>query len=111
MDHALRQLREDVWSARGLTAVAGGGLDIAAGEQTVRWRFAAEPRRAFPAGGVLVRRVDGSAEATQRFEVPHPIEVDAIRKHGVTVSIDGKALWLVRAAGWVKATGVRDAAE
>lgn len=77
MEFALRQLRQDTWSASGLELMGEDAVTFEFAEgYRVAWSFAAEPSERFPARGWLRReRLESAVGETrggvvQRYEVP-----------------------------------------
>ncbi|MEM9882697.1 MAG: type II secretion system protein [Planctomycetota bacterium] len=78
--HAVRDLRRDVWSASAIEVDADGTLrlQLRPGD-AAQWAYAADPSTRFPGRGWLTRSFTTTSEEpvmpglAQRYEVPQPI--------------------------------------
>ena len=106
MEFALRQLRQDVWTAStgsvssaelneiGLDRLELGFED---GER-IAWWFEADPSSRFPGRGWMHRAVlagEDAGEPAMRYEVPHAITpASTLTGGGLQVEVDDRVLWL-----------------
>ena len=99
MDHALRQLRDDVWHAAELESSDQSMLSLTDGRgRLIHWTFNPEPSTRWPERGFVIRESeDGSA----RYETPVAVAWGSAQPHGVEARVGGQSLWLCRAAGWI----------
>lgn len=109
MDFALRQLRQDVWTASAITP-DGRGLsqDEASrlalekhGDLRIIWSFEADPSHRFPERGWMNRQViptgmqESRDDEAMRYEVPHRLSfTQRPRAHGLVVEINEQPIWL-----------------
>ncbi|MEM6852988.1 MAG: hypothetical protein AAF593_01100 [Planctomycetota bacterium] len=106
MEFALRQLRQDVWTASDISVVANadtaGRIELTHPDGVrIAWWFEAEPSRRFPGRGWMRRAVLDDEESishdhsTTRYEVPFGVTPAATQGDtGLLIQIDERSLWL-----------------
>ena len=106
MEFALRQLRQDVWTAADISAEGNadnaGRIELTHPDGVrIAWWFEAEPSRRFPGRGWMHRAVLDDEEiishdnSTTRYEVPFGVTPAAKPSDtGLLIEIDERSLWL-----------------
>ncbi|MEM9916035.1 MAG: hypothetical protein AAF911_13860 [Planctomycetota bacterium] len=106
MEFALRQLRQDVWTASDISAEGNadnaGRIELTHPDGVrITWWFEAEPSRRFPGRGWMHRAVLDDEEtishddSTTRYEVPFSVTPAVTASDtGLLIEIDERSLWL-----------------
>lgn len=109
MDFALRQLRQDVWTASAIRQDGWGSSQDETSELELEkhgglrivWSFEADPSHRFPERGWMTRQViptgiqESRDDAAMRYEVPHRLSFSQRpRAHGLAVEVNEQPIWL-----------------